>query len=157
VDPYRKEQVENWALDFCASPRFLEAKSAVREQATSLLVAFLSRACEARGVAPGEIEESDVKAGLLEGAAALSLPEAARAEVPSLCALFLEEMEAQGRISRGRALGLFAKALREPFLEAAGGKRKPFRAAGAPIGRNDPCPCGSGLKYKKCCLGRLDR
>ena len=19
------------------------------------------------------------------------------------------------------------------------------------IGRNDPCPCGSGLKYKKCC------
>jgi len=22
------------------------------------------------------------------------------------------------------------------------------------IGRNDPCPCGSGLKYKKCCLGR---
>lgn len=22
------------------------------------------------------------------------------------------------------------------------------------IGRNDPCPCGSGLKYKKCCLDR---
>ncbi len=21
------------------------------------------------------------------------------------------------------------------------------------IGRNDPCPCGSGNKYKKCCLG----
>jgi len=20
------------------------------------------------------------------------------------------------------------------------------------IGRNDPCPCGSGLKYKKCCM-----
>ena len=23
---------------------------------------------------------------------------------------------------------------------------------GAPVGRNDPCPCGSGKKYKKCCL-----
>lgn len=23
------------------------------------------------------------------------------------------------------------------------------------IGRNDPCPCGSGKKFKKCCLGRL--
>jgi hypothetical protein len=23
------------------------------------------------------------------------------------------------------------------------------------IGRNDPCPCGSGKKYKKCCLRRL--
>jgi hypothetical protein len=22
------------------------------------------------------------------------------------------------------------------------------------VGRNDPCPCGSGLKYKKCCLPR---
>ena len=26
--------------------------------------------------------------------------------------------------------------------------------APAPAGRNDPCPCGSGRKYKKCCLGR---
>lgn len=24
------------------------------------------------------------------------------------------------------------------------------------IGRNDPCPCGSGLKYKKCC-GKNER
>ena len=22
------------------------------------------------------------------------------------------------------------------------------------IGRNDPCPCGSGKKYKQCCLGK---
>ena len=25
---------------------------------------------------------------------------------------------------------------------------------GKKIGRNDPCPCGSGKKYKKCCLGK---
>jgi hypothetical protein len=24
----------------------------------------------------------------------------------------------------------------------------------APVGRNDPCPCGSGKKYKKCCLAK---
>jgi hypothetical protein len=24
----------------------------------------------------------------------------------------------------------------------------------AKIGRNDTCPCGSGLKYKRCCLGK---
>jgi len=23
------------------------------------------------------------------------------------------------------------------------------------IGRNEPCPCNSGLKYKKCCLGKM--
>ena len=22
------------------------------------------------------------------------------------------------------------------------------------IGRNEPCPCGSGKKYKKCCLNK---
>jgi methionyl aminopeptidase len=24
------------------------------------------------------------------------------------------------------------------------------------IGRNDPCPCGSGLKYKKCCMNKAE-
>ena len=23
------------------------------------------------------------------------------------------------------------------------------------IGRNDPCPCGSGKKYKKCCITKM--
>lgn len=27
----------------------------------------------------------------------------------------------------------------------------PVRAAGPKVGRNDPCPCGSGKKYKHCC------
>src|SRR3989454_1056229 len=27
-----------------------------------------------------------------------------------------------------------------------------MRRAVARIGRNDPCPCGSGKKYKKCCM-----
>ena len=26
----------------------------------------------------------------------------------------------------------------------------------SPVGRNDPCPCGSGKKYKKCCLGKAE-
>ena len=28
---------------------------------------------------------------------------------------------------------------------------EPYRRTEAKIGRNDPCPCGSGKKYKKCC------
>jgi len=27
----------------------------------------------------------------------------------------------------------------------------PVRRGGSKVGRNDPCPCGSGKKYKKCC------
>jgi len=29
-------------------------------------------------------------------------------------------------------------------------KAKPVRT-GPKVGRNDPCPCGSGKKYKSCC------
>lgn len=30
---------------------------------------------------------------------------------------------------------------------------QPLVRTGPKVGRNDPCPCGSGKKYKKCCLG----
>ena len=30
-------------------------------------------------------------------------------------------------------------------------KKEPTKRAAKKIGRNDPCPCGSGLKYKNCC------
>jgi preprotein translocase subunit SecA len=32
-----------------------------------------------------------------------------------------------------------------------GSSRQPQRRADKKVGRNDPCPCGSGKKYKKCC------
>jgi preprotein translocase subunit SecA len=36
--------------------------------------------------------------------------------------------------------------------ETEDGKGVTFRREGKKVGRNDPCPCGSGKKYKKCCL-----
>ena len=35
-----------------------------------------------------------------------------------------------------------------------GEKVVPFKRDLPKIGRNEPCPCGSGLKYKKCCLNK---
>ena len=31
---------------------------------------------------------------------------------------------------------------------------QPIRNTEQKVGRNDPCPCGSGKKFKKCCLGK---
>ena len=36
--------------------------------------------------------------------------------------------------------------------ETEDGKGVTIRREGKKIGRNDPCPCGSGKKYKRCCL-----
>jgi uncharacterized protein len=36
-------------------------------------------------------------------------------------------------------------------------RMKHYKAAGSTrIGRNDPCPCGSGKKFKQCCLDKID-
>jgi uncharacterized protein len=35
------------------------------------------------------------------------------------------------------------------------GSRMPVRNPWRDVGRNDPCPCGSGKKFKKCCLPDL--
>jgi preprotein translocase subunit SecA len=35
--------------------------------------------------------------------------------------------------------------------EAVEAKKEPKRRTTPKVGRNDPCPCGSGKKYKKCC------
>jgi len=32
----------------------------------------------------------------------------------------------------------------------------PIVNSGPKAGRNDPCPCGSGKKYKKCCLDKSE-
>ena len=36
------------------------------------------------------------------------------------------------------------------YLDGESPKQKPVKA-GKKIGRNEPCPCGSGKKYKRCC------
>ncbi|MGZ8153886.1 MAG: SEC-C metal-binding domain-containing protein [Burkholderiales bacterium] len=44
----------------------------------------------------------------------------------------------------------------ERFLEEDGDvfSDEPYVRPTPKIGRNDPCPCGSGKKYKKCCLSK---
>lgn len=37
------------------------------------------------------------------------------------------------------------------FVDAEVPEQAPVRRDGPRVGRNDPCPCGSGRKYKKCC------
>ena len=41
----------------------------------------------------------------------------------------------------------------EVHMQHAADSTQPARRT--KIGRNDPCPCGSGKKYKKCCAGKL--
>jgi len=156
VDRYTKERIENWVGDFVHGDRAREFAAATLELAPEVLARLLSAACDARGAPLEELGEEDVRAGLLGEVAKLELSVAARRETPALCAAFLSELEREGRLAGGRALASFVRALQGAF-EAAGGAQKPYVRPGSELSRNDPCPCGSGKKYKKCCLRLLDK
>ncbi len=153
MSDFSSENVGNWVADFCHSDALKLFPPEIAEPAQTVLETLLSEACRARGAALGELDEPDVKQALLQGVARLNLPEAAQPFVPSLCRAFLEDLQRRGRIGNGLDLGRYVGALKQAYLEASSAKGTPFQRPGAKIGRNDPCPCGSGKKYKKCCGG----
>jgi hypothetical protein len=48
-----------------------------------------------------------------------------------------------------------AKLMREAGPEIMASARPAPRVAAPAVGRNQPCPCGSGKKYKRCCLSKI--
>lgn len=154
-DRYTLERIENWVGDFASGEVIRTFPSAVQEHAQELLTALLSRACDLRGSDPSQLSEAELKAGLLEGAASVMVTKSVRVQVPALCGAFLGELEREGRLAGGRSLGRFVKALGRAYDERASGSATPARRPGPKIGLNDPCPCGSGVKFKKCCRGML--
>jgi preprotein translocase subunit SecA len=60
-----------------------------------------------------------------------------------------ELLERRRRQRRGRVA--FTKANETAFAGGEEEQAKPVRNKGPRVGRNDPCTCGSGKKYKKCC------
>ena len=59
----------------------------------------------------------------------------------------LQRLEEERRQEKERELEM----ARRSSGDNADSERKPVRRSEEKIGRNAPCPCGSGKKYKKCC------
>ncbi|MEM0911569.1 MAG: preprotein translocase subunit SecA [Pseudomonadota bacterium] len=65
----------------------------------------------------------------------------------------VEAVEAQRR--RAEAERVVEHKSASPQVEEKPAKAQTFQRKGPKVGRNDPCPCGSGKKYKQCC-GKLN-
>ncbi len=68
---------------------------------------------------------------------------------------FGHELEESDRLQLVNAIPPVAILIHQYWLQqrqpdAQANRRRTYQK----IGRNDPCPCGSGKKYKKCCLNR---
>ena len=143
-DYFQQEKIENWVSDFCLSDSLTSFASAVQEYAPQLLTRFLTEACRGRDVSPEDLLEADLKQALEASAALASIPKSVLDEVPSLCALFLESLEDQGRLGGGRSMGQFVRTFRGRL-----GKKAVYKRPGSKLKRNDPCFCGSDRKFKQ--------
>jgi preprotein translocase subunit SecA len=58
------------------------------------------------------------------------------------------------QIARPQEVAQFEAVRKQPLILSRGEeveeKQQPIKRKGKKVGRNDPCPCGSGKKYKKC-------
>ncbi len=150
-NPYTHDKIDNWVSDFCLSDQLCPFPADLRDMADAILRRMMYAACDIRDTEPDDLEENDIKEALLNTIAKLNIPAELHPHVPALCGALLTYLETEGRIGGGRVMGAYAKALTDSYLQAATGKTKPIVNPGSKIGRNDPCPCGSGKKYKKCC------
>jgi hypothetical protein len=140
------EVIEHWVSEFLVSTRGELAARSFGERAGAVLVAFLENACGG-SVPPDEITGREIRDGVAIGLGPLDLTADERAGVPGLLEEFLEHCESAGRLSGGAELGATARVTATAHL-----LKKPTRKATIKVGPNDPCPCGSGRKYKKCCM-----
>lgn len=64
----------------------------------------------------------------------------------------IDTMNAADQAREQNAIAQSVRALHKYWLDRRALQSAPSRRASPKVGRNDPCPCGSGRKYKHCCL-----
>ncbi len=151
---------DNWSGDFSESFEASLFDSSVRDLVPEILAHF---GASVRRVDPGfpeDLSPGTLATVLSEVMPRLALPDEARPHVPEVIARFLDYLRETGRVGEGAEWAAQVRVLARSYLERlkpdGGVKGVTIRTPrdASPVGRNDPCPCGSGKKYKKCCHAR---
>jgi len=136
--------------DYCASEHFFLLEDELKGQAENLLAHW----CEQVGESPVTQE----LVGALRAVGQLDVPLEARRGFPRLLQGFLRYVATSTPIGDADEWGEVVAGAEEEYLasfrEDGTVRGQTVRGAGAEVGRNDPCPCGSGKKYKKCCMSK---
>ena len=94
--------------------------------------------------------------GALKAVAQADLPVEQRRDFPRLLTAYLSYLDESAHCAAApqwlRAVEYAAKRYEEGFRADGTFRGETIRKPVAAIGRNEPCPCGSGRKFKKCCM-----
>ena len=145
--------------DYTASEYYALLDPALKQHAEPLLFEMLEGA---RALAPAFPLEADGELFarvLVEKVAPLDLPLPTRQGAPRLLAAFFDYLAAAGKYPDAEERAEWMPAIAAQYEErcrADGSVRgQTVVKKLAAVGRNDPCPCGSGKKFKKCCIDLL--
>ncbi|HJP33256.1 MAG TPA: SEC-C metal-binding domain-containing protein [Candidatus Latescibacteria bacterium] len=137
---------------FAQSQHFLLLDSALKHNAEPLLAHWCDEV--------GEVVSEENMRRALNGVARLDVPATHRRTFPKLLQAFLEFLPTTGRFPMGDQwsdrVATMEKDYADGFRDDGSVRGATVRKAGGETGRNDPCPCGSGKKYKKCCMSMLE-
>ncbi len=156
--------------DFLATPFFKKKTASYKKNADYITKSFLDYIFFVEHKEIRETEARHIQQFLTFYAPnKLNLTTEKAKPVPEILSKLVEFLEAEGHIRPGLQLVKTVKEYKRDFLKLIPRKRARPKGQGASrtrgrskkvqkteikVGRNDPCPCGSGKKYKKCC-GRL--
>jgi hypothetical protein len=117
----------------------------IRKDAQDILAAFL----EAAERKPGELDPASVEAALQS-----VIPRMKKQRLADASPLFAAFIGFAGEKAGLGGAGPLAEETRlraEELAKEDEKMRQPVKVPRTAVGRNDPCTCGSGKKYKKCC------
>ncbi len=117
----------------------------IRKDARNILAAFL----EAAARKPGELDPPSVEAALQS--VIPRMKKQRLADASPLFAAFIGFAGEQAGLRDAGSLAADTRLRAEELAKEDEKKRQPVMAQGTGVGRNDPCTCGSGKKYKRCC------
>jgi uncharacterized protein YecA (UPF0149 family) len=153
-------QVTLDTIAFLDSPQARALEGLQREELRRVAEAFLEACYEGVGKAPKLLDGEDVHAVLGHLLPArFARGEVLAERVPEVLAALVEHLEATQVVTQAFEVRRALEATEGEFLEAvrsgraahhAPSKVDPFVHGAPKLGRNDPCSCGSGKKYKKC-------
>ena len=123
---------------------------------------LIESALDDLGAEPRLLDGEQVRSLLLECVARkLGASDPLAPAIPRVARAFFSWLSETELVPNAFEIEMTLADIDEPFLEAARAVRPEERIAGATktlenrgrkLGRNEPCPCGSGRKFKQCCL-----
>jgi uncharacterized protein YecA (UPF0149 family) len=138
--------------DYLTSEYFYFLNSSLKEHAESLLHFWCD---QVSGQPTGSQVESTLKK-----AAQLNIDLETKKSVPELVKEFYTFLSSSGKIPGAQEwinlVALYEDEYRKMFRDDGSTRGTTHVKKYTDTGRNDPCPCGSGKKFKKCCMGLIE-